>query len=233
MAEYQAIIIGATIGLIGSILSATVIIGRIKPAIAVGLIGLILGAAAGGALARSLTLNDGQRKIQAPFDVSSHFYPTGWMGDAEYGANHVEFQQNHRTNTRVNDEDSSCIRICYKAGPKGWAGIYWQYPENNWGDFSGTNIVNARRITFWARGSADGGELVEFLAGNIRAPGKLYSDSFMSTSGQISLTRQWNRWEIDLEGKDLSCVLGAFAIIFPVQSNDNGLTIFVDDIRYE
>ncbi len=232
MVEYQAILIGALIGFIGSIIGAAVMIGKVKPTIIAGFVGLVLGAAGGYAVAQSFPSSGEQRTIQAPFCLASYFFPTGWMGDAEYGLKYIEFEPNYRACGHEYDSDSSCIRIHYTVGPSGWAGIYWQYPENNWGDYAGTRIENARRISFRAKG-AFGGELVEFKTGGINASDKPFSDKFMATLGQISLSDEWHRYEINLAGQNLSGVLGAFAVVFPAQNNGGGKTIFIDDIKYE
>ena len=51
-------------------------------------------------------------------------------------------------------------------GQKGWAGIYWQHPDKNWGDEIGLNLVGAKKISFYAKGER-GGEIVEFISGGI------------------------------------------------------------------
>jgi len=233
MAEYQAILLGAAIGLVGSIVAAAIVVGRVKPTIVFGFVGLLLGATVGGALASQRLTKETCRTINATFSLNSFFFPTGWMGDAVMGEKHLKFELNHRDCHRDGDSDGSCMRIQYTPGHNGWCGIYWQYPENNWGNTPGTSIENIQRISFWAKGEL-GDELVEFKAGGIRAPGKQYSDSFEATSGQISLSDEWRRYEINLTGHDLSSVLGAFAVIFPQQNHKGeNISVLIDEINYE
>jgi hypothetical protein len=62
---------------------------------------------------------------------------------------------------KLEGKDTIETRIEYKQGPeKGWAGLYWQHPDNNWGDEPGVDLTGAKRISFYARGER-GGEIVE------------------------------------------------------------------------
>src|SRR5579864_3583172 len=90
---------------------------------------------------------------------ANHFVPSGWMGD--YG------------DIRVDDaskddpaDGKTCIRFTYTADGSqgfGWAGVYWQQPENNWGNKrGGFDLTGMKRLTFWARGAAGGEEIGEF-----------------------------------------------------------------------
>ncbi len=165
--------------------------------------------------------------IKTPFEVSAYFYPSGWMGDAEEGTDVVQFDDQWKDNCKT----PPCIRISYHPSGKGWAGMYWQYPDSNWGDKPGRKIVGATKIVFWARGE-NGGEIVKFKAGGISAPNKRYQDSFEVSTGFISLSKKWKKYEIDLTGADLSSVIGAFAWIAKKNGNLN-TTFYLDDICYQ
>lgn len=162
-------------------------------------------------------------------EVSDRFIPSGWMGDLGDISLNV-----HSTNNPHSGPE--CIEILYSAAKSknaGWAGIYWQYPENNWGDMPGWNDVftGANRLTFWARGEK-GGETAEFKMGGIA--GK-YSDSVRPaiSTGRITLSDEWQQYTIDLTGKDLSHVIGGFCWVAESMSNPGGYTIYLDDIKYE
>jgi hypothetical protein len=153
------------------------------------------------------------------------------MGDGEKGKKYIELMES--------DEESphsppGAIRIRYKIGPTGWAGIYWQNKPDNWGKYPGEDLRSQRykKITFWARG-ARGHELVEFKAGGINAPGKKFRDSFEVSAGRISLTREWKKYKISLEGANLKSVIGGFCWVANDASNPKGLTFWLDDIQYE
>jgi exo-beta-1,3-glucanase (GH17 family) len=157
----------------------------------------------------------------------NHFFPTGWMGDLEDIA--VDTQCNE-----IPYSGESCVEISYSPeGPNGWAGIYWQYPLNNWGDYPGYNISGATRLTFWARGQK-GGERAEFKVSGIEKEGKPYQDSAGPVSlGVVELTNQWKEYSIDLKGQDLSVVIGGFCWVTNTHQNPQGCVIYVDEIQFE
>jgi hypothetical protein len=180
-----------------------------------------------------LTKGITQPALRTPFDVTLYFRPSGWMGDGEKGTRYVQLNTGFTNCNRSDDTDGICIQINYQPDPhgKGWAGIYWQYPDGNWGDQPGRRIAGAQRIVFWAKGER-GGEIVEFKAGGINDPNKPYQDSF-EVARRIRLNREWSRYEIPLSGQDLSHVIGAFAWVASRDANPGGVTFYLDDIRYE
>ncbi|HID26762.1 MAG TPA: hypothetical protein EYP22_02810, partial [Methanosarcinales archaeon] len=62
----------------------------------------------------------------ADFYQDNHYVPSGWMGDTAY----IKFNDSYTTNPH---SGSTSIKITYSVGHEGWAGIYWQDPEGNWG----------------------------------------------------------------------------------------------------
>jgi len=178
-----------------------------------------------------LTANS-SRHIASPFDVPTYYYPGGWMGDGELGKKYIELDTAYRGKTRNNDEDGLCIKVSYIPGIMGWAGIFWQYPDHNWGESPGRFIDGATKVTFWAAGEK-GGEIVEFKAGGIFNSKKKYQDSFEVSLGRVKLSESWQYYEINLEGKELSNVIGAFSWVATRNANPKGLTFYIDEIRYE
>lgn len=170
--------------------------------------------------------------LRAPFDVTLYFRPSGWMGDGggESGTEYIQLKTASGECHRSGDTDG-CIKISYHPNPngEGWAGIYWQYPDKNWGDERGRKIEGAKKLVFWAKGER-GGEIVEFKAGGIT--GKEYQDSF-EVVRRIRLTSDWTEYEMSLSNENLSCVIGAFAWIASRNANPEGLTFYIDEIRYE
>jgi hypothetical protein len=161
--------------------------------------------------------------------VDDYFYPSGWMGDGEKGTQSIELNDKWKENCH---SDPTCVRVVYRPGAKGWAGVYWQYPDSNWGDKPGRRIEGATRVVFWARGER-GGELVEFKTGGISDPDKRYHDSFEKILGTVKLSTDWQRFEIDLNGADMNSVLGAFAWSANRNGNPQGLTFYIDDIFFQ
>ncbi|MFC1552249.1 chitobiase/beta-hexosaminidase C-terminal domain-containing protein [Candidatus Latescibacterota bacterium] len=160
------------------------------------------------------------------------FYPSGWMGDLDgWAGNTIDILDENCTESPYSGE--SCVRITYIPGDKGWGGIYWQYPKNNWGDYPGYAISKEANLTFWARGM-EGGEKVEFISGGISTPGKPHSDSFGPvTTGVVDLTDEWKLYSIDLSGQNLSMAIGGFSWTTNSFQNPGGFTIYLDDIQFE
>ena len=161
-------------------------------------------------------------------NVQDAFFPSGWMGD--WGDIILD-----DASTDNPHSEPTCIKITYsavKSQGEGWAGIYWQYPDKNWGDKpEGQDLTGVTKLTFWARGEK-GGEKAEFKVGGIT--GK-YPDSIRPpvSTGIIVLSDKWQQYTIDLAGKDLSHVIGGFCWVTSKNQNPQGCTIYLDDIRYE
>lgn len=160
--------------------------------------------------------------------VSGTFSPSGLMGDIDA----VRI-----TSSTVNPHSGpTCIQITYS--PRfnneqraAWAGIYWQYPANNWGNMrQGKNLTGAKNLIFWARGE-HGGELAEFKVGGITGQ---YPDSIEVPliTGVTVLSNNWTEYRINLAGQDLSHVIGGFCWVTNENQNPVGCTIYLDDINY-
>lgn len=145
-------------------------------------------------------------------DGGNHYIPSGWMGD--WGD--ITYNANFCGDDKVTPyQGRSCIKINYSAqGAQGanWAGIYWQYPENNWGNKEGSyDLAGDTKLSFSARGYT-GGEKVEFKLGGINTapnhdPNSPYQDSCLSLStGVITLTDAWKQYSIDLVSQELFSV---------------------------
>ncbi|MFQ5456472.1 MAG: hypothetical protein ACE5EA_09785 [Nitrospirota bacterium] len=68
------------------------------------------------------------------------------------------------------------------------------------------------------------GRKKEYVSGNPVSNNRGYSDNNISHN---------YRYEISLSGQDLSHVIGAFAWIATRDANPDGLTFYIDDVRYE
>ncbi|MDD5069554.1 MAG: hypothetical protein PHV17_02400 [Candidatus Omnitrophica bacterium] len=162
--------------------------------------------------------------------LDNHFIPSGWMPAT--AAKDIKVNTNWK-NYPFSGE--SCIRIEYanKSGTR-WAGVYWQNPANNWGTVpkAGINLQGATKLTFWARGDKGGEVVQEFKMGGISSGEYIDSDSASITT--VQLTKEWEKYEIDLRGRDLSYVIGGFAWATNIDVNDpEGVVFYLDDIRYE
>jgi hypothetical protein len=165
-------------------------------------------------------------------DIQNLFTPSGWMGDGEYGRKYIDFSAADRTNPHLRPDS---IRVTYTFGPKRWGGLYWQNQPDNWGEKAGFDYSNKglSKVTFWARGAL-GGEVVEFKVGGIDDPKKKYRDSFVATTGRVTLTTKWTLYSVDISNSNLTSVIGGFCWVASADYNsDRKLTFYLDDIIAE
>ncbi len=149
------------------------------------------------------------------------FAPTGWMGNtAGLKLDLASAEHPHTGKT--------CAQVVYSS-PSGWAGVACQYPSDDWGDKpGGFDLTGAKKLSFWMRG-ASGGEKVKVEFG-ILGQDKQYFDT-ASGKLEVTLTREWTRYEVDLSGKDLSRIKTGF--VFTLAGAPAPVTFFIDDVRYE
>jgi hypothetical protein len=159
-----------------------------------------------------------------PFPLETQFFPSGWMGDGVSGTIYLSVRK-----IAISSDTTAALalEIRYSEGPKGWAGMYWQYPDGNWGDQPGKSLVGARGISFKARGER-GGEIVEFKSGGIRD--RRYADTYEVSLGAVALTASWKEYRIDLSQEDLSSVIGAFAWSASSADNNGELHFYLADL---
>jgi len=164
---------------------------------------------------------------KAAFKQDNHYAPSGWMGD--FG----DLKLNQAC-TETPRSGNTCIKITYTAKMTqgaGWTGIFWQQPANNWGEKKGGyDLTGAKQLTFWAKGGNGGEKIAEFKVGGITGE---YPDSDSAAIGPIELTKEWQKYTIDLAGKDLSNIIGGFCFAASKDDNPNGAIIYLDDIMFE
>jgi len=175
---------------------------------------------------------ENKKAEELPFDVytertsvANHFIPSGWMGDTA----DLDIKDGWTADPY---SGTTCIRIVYSAASSRWAGIFWQNPENNWGQVkdAGFDLSAAKKFTLRARGEAGGERIDEFKIGGISGD---YPDSDVAGIGPIVLTPEWRQYTIDLAGKDLSYIIGGFCFSLNAKYNPEGCVFYLDDIRYE
>jgi hypothetical protein len=158
----------------------------------------------------------------------SFYYPSGKMGDVEditIDADVSDKVQTGRSSLRINYQPK-------RTGGQGWAGIYFLYPDGNWGQFPGRDLSGATKLTFWA--CANQNMRAEFFIGGIRDPRLPYSDSLTKVStGEVAVTSTWHRYEIDLKGRDLSSVIGGFGLATNRDQDSSARSLFLDDIAVD
>lgn len=153
------------------------------------------------------------------------YYPGGRIGDVD----------DIRVVADGDRVGRASLKIDYRprhSGGMGWAGIYLLYPDGNWGQFPGRDLTGATKLTFWA--CADHDTRVEFSIGGIHDPDLPYSDSLQKVStGIVAVTTAWQRYEIDLKGKDLSSVIGGFAVATSRDQDPDRRSLFLDEIAID
>lgn len=156
-----------------------------------------------------------------------HYIASGYMGDSDISLAGAYIP--------TQDGQGPAIKVIYRAqGPKGWAGLYWQDPANNWGGVpgkAGYDLRGATRLTFWARGEKGGERVQEFRVGGIT--GGKYPDSDVALIKSVRLTKEWKQYEIDLTGKDLRHIIGGFGFLLNKKENASGSVFFVNDIYFQ
>jgi uncharacterized protein YceK len=162
--------------------------------------------------------------------LDNHFVPSGWMPAT--AAKDVQLNTNWKN---LPFSGNTCIRVAYEnnSGTR-WAGVYWQQPANNWGTIpeAGYDLQGAQKLTFWARGDQGGEVIYEFKMGGLSSGQDPDSDS--ASIGPIELSKEWEQYEIDLRGRDLSYVIGGFAWATNIDVNDpDGIVFYIDEIKYE
>jgi exo-beta-1,3-glucanase (GH17 family) len=165
------------------------------------------------------------------------FVPSGWMGDLEY----IDFYACDRCDPH---NGKMAIRASFlPASTPDWGGIYWQYPENNWGNIDdGVDLRWANKLTFWARSDTPNAE-IQIIIGGIGYPvdykGRAdcahpfmpYPDSVCPKITEwVKLTPTWEKYTIDLHKypRDYSRVVGGFGWVA-----ERPITFYLDDIVYE
>jgi hypothetical protein len=156
------------------------------------------------------------------------YYPSGKIGDVDDLTITADFRG-------VSHFGRSSLKIEYRpalSSAQGWAGVYFLYPDHNWGQFAGRDLAGATRLTFWV--CADHDTRAEFLVGGINDAMARYSDSLPKAStGVIAVTSAWQRHQIDLRGRDLSSVIGGFAVVTSRKQDASPRSLFLDDIEID
>jgi len=177
---------------------------------------------------------EGKKQEVMPFYIyadrstaANHFIPSGYMGD--YGD--IKYDGASKEDPYLGD---TCIKLVYSGkatqGAR-WAGVFWQYPANNWGSVdAGFNLSSANKLTFWARGAKGGERIEEFKVGGIMGE---FSDSDSAMIGPVLLNKEWTQYTIDLKGKDMSYIIGGFTWSANVDNNPDGATFYLDEIKFE
>lgn len=150
------------------------------------------------------------------------FIPSGFMGNAK----DVAMDENCQTKPHTG---KTCLKAQYKS-TQAWGGVLWQSPENDWDGKlpGGLNFSGATKLEFWVRGES-GGEKVNFVLGGTGGSAT-YRDTSKAELANVTLTKEWQKKVISLEGKDLSRIKTSFG--WSLAAQDKPVTFYLDDIRF-
>lgn len=126
-------------------------------------------------------------------------------------------------------EGSTSLKVSY-TGRRGWAGLAWQDPPNNWGEMEGGfDMTGAGALEFWVRGEK-GGEEVSFGIGLLDEKTD-HPDSVIIKTPKIKLGTEWKRFRIGFQpGDDLTSIKVPFVIT--IEGRGKPTTIYVDSVRF-
>jgi len=166
-----------------------------------------------------------------PYPVDTDFVASGYMGDTTGIEAAPSIEDDDRScggNPAPNANGSICHTFTYtpSGGQDAWAGVYWQYPVNNWSAPGLPMEAGAQKVTFYAR--AEKPITVEFIAGMDPGP-----DGFKISSMQ-PLTDTWTAFEIDLSKVTYTSVAGAFgwALDSTAQTETGPFTLYIDAVTW-
>lgn len=180
-----------------------------------------------------------QTPTSLPFNVSDQFIPSGYMGtmDGLTMSNAVTDCKTPRQAGAQGDCYSVKWNVTLATGAtSAWSGIYWQWPDKNWGALPGKLVASgATKVTFYVAGAA-GGEQVTFTVGGINTKGGdptlTYRDKFTIASPPITLTTDWQPVEISLAGATYDQVIGAFSWV-ATTSTSGTVAFYIDDVQWQ
>jgi hypothetical protein len=189
-----------------------------------------------------LDVPDGNAVAPVPFAVSDQFTASGFMGDGASPGVVTLHVDDAACLPRPSGAAGSCYAFVYDApaaGGLGWAGVYWQSPVGNWGQFPGKPIApGATRVAFQAA-TVVGGAAIDFRVGGLAggsdpvtgAPYR-YGDT-LDASATVTPTTALAPYQLSFPpGATYERVLGGFAWSATLAPGST-MTLYLDDIRWE
>lgn len=170
-----------------------------------------------------------------PLDVMEFFTERKRGGDAIGGSHYFRMDEGF-----VDDENHCefCIAMEYKPGPAGKASVAFTHTKP-------ADLREASKLTFAARGDI-GGEVLRIYAAGANSksleatekgnPDRPKSDVIKGVTfavhEEITLSKSWERYEIDLEDGDRSKVTHGFAFEILKGEGDKRQVVYIDSIFF-
>ncbi len=164
------------------------------------------------------------------------FLPTGWMPDGQGITQSTAETDSPHTKPH-------CLRLGCQLSAKPWVGIYFLL-EGEWeprGSFNLIEKLGAKQgepivCRFWARSKEKNEKeraQVQFKVGGVTKGQVKDSLKFPVSSPWVKLGPEWKMYEIDLTGKDLSSLVGAFVWVCDRAHNgEKDIGFDLDDIYF-
>jgi hypothetical protein len=189
--------------------------------------------------------------LSEPFAVSQFFSPSGHMGDGSV-AGPLTLDIDENCKDRPPGARGDCYRFTYVPSTQLWAGVYWQYPANNWGTERGWPVAQRAdeagilpvfsTVKFKAASNVEPDALgnampVQFIVGGING-GFAYSDEFKFSLFKTDVSTEWKDYSIDISNVPFTTVIGAFCWVTNYPMNTDPATapahvLYLDDIVWE
>lgn len=164
-------------------------------------------------------------------EIPGRFVPNGWMPNGNGIAQDTHSSDNPHSG-------SHCIEIRCQLSATPWCGITF-LQGGTWSPAQKFNLfdeLNAKmgdtiKCRFWAR--SDDKAIAQFRVGGVSQGAVQDSLLFPVSTPWIQLTPEWKMYEIDLTGKDVSCLVGGFAWVCDRQHNGaKDISFHLDDIYF-
>jgi hypothetical protein len=193
------------------------------------------------------------------FTVSDYFAASGDMADGDGMSPPGMITTNQYTSGMCGDKArptgarGNCYTFDYVPGPNLFAGVYFQYPANNWGAETGLPVHSDKfsKVSFQYAVSDNNQTMLRFEAGGIGFPmhtdadianGITNSDQFVAQdTPSATPTGDWQTFSLTIPPSQITNVtdiIGAFAwyASYPMGADFTTLpptTIYIDDLVYE
>jgi len=192
------------------------------------------------------------------FTVSDYFAASGAMADGNGMSDPGMLTTTQYSGSTCGDKPrmagvkGHCFTFDYVPGPNLFAGVYFQYPANNWGGEVGLPVHADKftKVSFKYAVSDNNQTTLRFEAGGIGLPmhsmddiakGFTNSDQFVAQDLPSTATPDWQSFSLTIPPSQLPTVtniIGAFAwyASYPMGADFTTLpptTIYIDDLVYE
>jgi len=193
------------------------------------------------------------------FTVSDYFAASGAMADGNGMSSPGMIVTTQYTGSKCGDKQraagarGSCYVFDYVPGPNLFAGVYFQYPANNWGAQPGLPVHSDKfnQLSFKFAVGDNNQTMLSFAIGGIGYPMHTDADIAMGITNSDQFTTSvtpdatpdgnWQAKTIRIQPAELpniTNIIGAFAwyASYPVGSDYNTLpptTVYIDDLVYE